>query len=151
VPGMRFFHDGQLEGRRVHVAMQLRRRLVEPAHEGLQAFHDRLLEALARPEAHEGQWRLCSSGPAWVGNSTHEQLVAMTWTAGEARLLAVANYGPMRAQGLVPLPQLPARPFTFIDRLGPARYQREGGELAGRGLYLDLPAWGHHLFELAPG
>jgi membrane-bound lytic murein transglycosylase B len=34
------------------------------------------------------------------------------------------------------------------DLLGPACYAREGDELAGRGLYLDLPPWGHHLFEV---
>ena len=30
-----------------------------------------------------------------------------------------------------------------VDLLGPARYRREGDELTGRGLYLDLPAWGY--------
>jgi hypothetical protein len=27
-------------------------------------------------------------------------------------------------------------------------YDRPGDELAGRGLYLDMPAWGYHLFEI---
>ena len=30
------------------------------------------------------------------------------------------------------------------------RYEREGDELARRGLYLDMPAWGHHVFEVTP-
>jgi hypothetical protein len=29
------------------------------------------------------------------------------------------------------------------------RYERDGGDLARRGLYLDLPAWGHHVFSVA--
>ena len=36
----------------------------------------------------------------------------------------------------------------LVDLLGPARYRREGDALTGRGLYLDLPAWGFHLFSL---
>jgi hypothetical protein len=34
------------------------------------------------------------------------------------------------------------------DLTGPARYERDADDLATRGLYLDLPAWGHHVFEL---
>ena len=28
-------------------------------------------------------------------------------------------------------------------------YERDGDELAGSGLYLDLPAWGYHVFDVA--
>jgi hypothetical protein len=28
------------------------------------------------------------------------------------------------------------------------RYERGGDEVASRGLYLDLPPWGYHVFEL---
>jgi hypothetical protein len=31
--------------------------------------------------------------------------------------------------------------------MGPATYDRDGGDLASRGLYLDLPPWGYHVFE----
>jgi hypothetical protein len=27
-------------------------------------------------------------------------------------------------------------------------YERDGDDLARRGLYLDLPAWGYHVFEV---
>jgi len=32
--------------------------------------------------------------------------------------------------------------------LSPARYDRDGSDLASRGLYLDVPAWGYHVFEM---
>ena len=32
--------------------------------------------------------------------------------------------------------------------MSPARYEREGDELISRGLYLDMPAWGYHVFEV---
>jgi hypothetical protein len=31
---------------------------------------------------------------------------------------------------------------------GPAVYERCGDDRLGRGLYLDLPPWGHRLFEV---
>jgi hypothetical protein len=32
--------------------------------------------------------------------------------------------------------------------MGPSRYERDGNDLAARGLYLDMPEWGYHVFEM---
>jgi hypothetical protein len=34
------------------------------------------------------------------------------------------------------------------DLMSDVAYLRHGGELVDPGLYLDMPAWGHHVFEL---
>jgi hypothetical protein len=39
----------------------------------------------------------------------------------------------------------------FHDLFGTADYDRSAAELRGRGLYLDLPAWGYHAFVVEPG
>src|SRR4029077_6361693 len=46
-PGMRLFFDGQLEGRKSGLPIQLTREADEPADEAAARFYDRLLEALA--------------------------------------------------------------------------------------------------------
>jgi hypothetical protein len=150
VPGMRFVYEGQLEGRKVQVPMHVGRRPQEPVDVALQAFYRRLLQALKRPEAHEGQWRLWTCRPAWDGNGTWDQFIVFSWEQGSRRLLAAVNYGPVQGQCYVTLglPGLVGRKFTLLDLLGDARYDREGDGLAGNGLYLDMPAWGFHLFEL---
>jgi hypothetical protein len=33
--------------------------------------------------------------------------------------------------------------------MGPNAYEREGTELSERGLYLDLPGWGYHVFRVS--
>jgi len=60
------------------------------------------------------------------------------------------NFQPNQAQCYVRLPHstLAGRSHDLIDLLGPARYRREGDDLTGHGLYLDLPPWGFHLFSL---
>jgi hypothetical protein len=150
VPGLRFFHEGQLEGRKVHVSMHLGRRPREPVDEGLRAFYLRLLEVLGRPEAHEGSWRLRECRPAWEGNPTWEGFVVTSWDGPAGRLLACANLGPTRGQCWVEaaFPGLARGPVLLRDLLGEACYERDGAELSGRGLYLDLPAWGHHVFAV---
>jgi hypothetical protein len=151
-PGLRFFHEGQLEGRKVHVSMHLGRRPDEPPDLALRAFHDRLLAVLARPEVHDGRWRLCECRPAWDGNPTWDRFVVMSWEGARGRrLLAAVNYGPTQAQCWVQAPLEDAGAGAKVvlrDLLGDARYERDGAELASKGLYLDLPPWGRHAFAV---
>jgi hypothetical protein len=50
----------------------------------------------------------------------------------------------------LPFGDLRGRQFLLRDLMGPARYERAGDDLASRGLYLDLPEWGYHVFEMVP-
>jgi glycosidase len=152
-PGLRFFHEGQLEGRKVHVSMHLGRRPDEAPDTGLRDFHGRLLAALAREEVHVGSWRLCEVRPAWSENPTWDRFVVMSWEhPGGGRLLAAVNYGPTQGQcwAEVPFSGL-SRKVVLRDLLGDARYERDGAELASKGLYLDLPAWGRNVFAVEAG
>lgn len=148
--GLRFIYEGQLEGRKVHPSMHVGRRPAEPVDDDLRAFYSRLLECLKRPEVREGDWRLWTCRPAWEGNPTSDQFIVSSWQSGERRLLTAVNYGAVRGQCYVTLglEGLRGRRFTLVDLLGDASYQRDGDGLAGNGLYLDMPAWGHEVFEL---
>jgi Alpha amylase, catalytic domain len=151
VPGLRFFHEGQLEGRRNKVSMHLGRRPDEPVDPALRDFYQGLLECLKRPEVREGRWRLLDCRAAWEDNRTWKQFIAFVWEGpADQRLLITVNYGPTQGQCYVSLPlnHLRGRKVELRDLMGPARYERGGDELAARGLYLDLPEWGYHVFEM---
>ena len=150
VPGMRFFHEGQREGRRVRVSMHVGRRPVEAPDPAVVAFYDRLLPCLGRSEVHDGEWSLWTCRSAWEGNQTYADMIVFTWTEGERRLLVAVNYAPRQGQCYVTLDLqgLAGRTFTLVDLLGDARYERDGDGLRASGLYLDMPPWGHHVFEM---
>jgi hypothetical protein len=150
VPGLRLVHEGQLEGRRVRVPMQLGRRPDEPLDEEVHAFYVGLLACMRRPEARDGRWRLLACRPAWDGNETWERFVAFTCWDAASRLLVTVNYGPTQGQCYLELDDfgLAGRAWMLADLLSPARYVRDGDELEARGLYLDLPPWGQHAFEV---
>jgi len=150
VPGMRFFHEGQFEGRRTHVSMHLGRRPAEDVNQELRDFYARLLPCLRRPEVRDGTWQLGVCRPAWADNPTHEQFVVSWWHKGEDRLVSVVNYGGWRGQCYVTLsmPGLAGGRFALADLLSDIRYERSGDDLGGWGLYLDMPPWGRHVFDL---
>jgi len=150
--GLRFFHEGQLQGRRVHVSMHLGRRPTEPVDADLLTFYTRLLSCLQRPELHDGEWQLASVRPAWDGNPTHQQLIVSSWQSGEQRLLVAVNYGASQAQGYITadLTGMAGRQFTLADLMSDTRYERAGDDIVARGLYLDMPPWGYNVFALQP-
>jgi Alpha amylase, catalytic domain len=150
VPGLRFFHEGQLEGRRARVPMHLGRRPSEARDPEAQAFYERLLEALKLPVMRLGRWRMLMSDAAWPGNPTARNVFAFSWDLDRQRVLVAVNYGPTQAQCYVKLPwrDLAGDTYVLRDRLSDARYVRSGDDLHDRGLYLDVPAWHAHLFDL---
>ena len=150
-PGLRFFHQGEIEGARVRLPVQLRRGPVEPGDLELRDFYHRLLDCLSEPAIREGEWTLLECRPAWEGNRTNDSFLAYGWQSGaEQRVLVVVNYSSAPGQCFIPLPfeGLEGRRWSLKDLLGDAAYYREGEDLAGRGLYVDMPPWGRHVFTL---
>jgi hypothetical protein len=151
VPGLRFVHEGQPAGRKVRTSNHLRRRVPEPVDRELESFYARLLACVRRAETREGDWRLLACEPAWDGNPTWDRFIAFSWETPGRRLLVAVNYGATHAQCYVRLPwaDVAGRAVVFHDLMAPSiEYGRDGTDVSRRGLYLDLPPWGYHIFEI---
>ena len=150
-PGLRFFHHGQFEGRRKRISPHLVRAPIEAPDDALRQFYDRLLAVIHHPTVRDGDWRLLESTPAWEGNWTSGCFVAWLWTgtAGDRWLVAV-NYAANQSQCYVRLPQMDHGHgvVRFEDQMGGGGFARDRHDLDARGLYLDLPAWGYHIFAI---
>ncbi len=152
-PGLRFLHQGQRDGKRVRIPVHLARGPNEPMEAGTAAFYDGLVQVLKDPAFRAGAWRLLTCHPAWAWNETWDGFVAFAWTGpSDSRRLVTVNYAPHPGQCYVPLPwsDLDGRTWRLRDLMGDAVYDRDGANLARRGLYLDMPSWGYHAFEVQP-
>ena len=150
-PGLRFFHQGQFEGRRKRISPHLCRGPAEPADQHLQQFYDRLRTVLRLPVVREGQWKLLECIPAWEGNWSWDCFVAFAWQGrnGE-RLLVAVNYAPNQSQCYLRLPfaDLRGSEWRLQDQLEETAYDRDGNDLQSRGLYLDMSPWQASVFAL---
>jgi hypothetical protein len=153
-PGLRFFHQGQFEGRKKRISPHLGRAPEETCDPQLHEFYERLLAILRQPLLRNGRWRLLECMPAWDGNWTWDCFIAFAWQDDKGdRLLAVVNYAPNQSQCYVRLPfdNLGGSQWRLQDQLGDAVYDRDGRELETRGHYLDLSPWQSHVFKMSVG
>ena len=148
VPGLTLWHDGQFEGRRTHLPVFLGRRPREAVDGNLRDLHLRLIEVA--PRIRRGAWTLLTAD-GWPDNPTHQEVLAWSWhSAGEPAHVVVVNWSAAAAQARIrlPFPSLGGSTWQLTDELTGATYHRDGEELRSPGLFVDLPAWGSHVFSV---
>jgi hypothetical protein len=150
-PGLRFFHEGQLQGWPKKISVHLCRGPEQPIDPGLQEFYRQLLDALRLDVFRDGDWQLLECKPAWEGNWTSDCMIAFAWRSQDGQQAVVAvNYAPNQSQCYLalPWPNLQGQIYRLNNLMGTDSYDRSGDSLLAPGLYLDLPAWGNAVFEL---
>ena len=62
----------------------------------------------------------------------------------------MVNFAPNQSQCYVQVPgdYVDGQTVRLRDRMSSEQYERDVEDLRTRGLYLDLPPWGYHVFEL---
>jgi hypothetical protein len=152
-PGLRFFHQGQFEGRNQRISPHLVRAPAGPDNARLARFYARLLAILREPVVRHGHWQLLDCLPAWDGNQSFDSFITFAWQANDSWLLVAVNFAPHQSQTFVRLPfsGLSGQSWLLRDRLETSMvYERDGDDLHSRGLYLDVAPWQCHVLALEP-
>ncbi len=152
-PGLRFFHDGQLEGRRIHLPVQLVREPEETPDPEIMSFYDRLLAICNTPAFHDGEWTLMEVSQAGKGNESYHNLLAWCWCYAEQFKIVVVNYSPNPAEGRLKLtpPLENTDRVTFRDELTDTAYTQDPKELSSQGLYIALSPFHAFIFDMTKG
>lgn len=150
-PGLRFFHQGQFEGRKKRISPHLGRGPDEPIDVSLKQFYTWLLGVLRQPAVRDGQWRLLECAPAWGGNWTVDCFLSFAWEGlANERLVVAVNFAPNQSQCHVRLPwtDLAGNKWQLKDQLAGSSYDWNGDDLLGKGLYLDMAPWQSCVFSI---
>jgi len=152
VPGLRLFHDGQLEGKRIHLPIQLVHEPEEEPDTGILEFYKRLLAICNGPAFHEGKWRLVEVSHA-ENNTTHDSLLAWLWHHSDQTKLVVVNYSSGQAEGWLRLliPSKTVGRVALCDELTGATHIGDYKTLGTQGIYLDIPPWNVRIFDMGCG
>ncbi len=150
LPGLRFYQQGQFEGRRIQLPVALSHAAAETADPALEAFYRQLLQISNEMVFHSGSWRRLDVQD--FGDGLAANLIAYDWQTENSWKLIVVNFGEATAQGRLHLGDRiqAGRSYRFNDQLNQAVYLRDGDELRAAGLYVRLDGFQAHLFEIAP-
>jgi glycosidase len=148
LPGARMFHEGQADGRKIRLPVFLGRRPDEQLDRELQVFYKKLLKGINTPIFRSGSWTLCDRD-GWPDNQSYRNLVAWSWRSEDDRCLIVANLSDYAAQGRIRVPwsDVGGDSLRLSDALSDETYLRDGYEMQGPGLYIDLAPWGCNFFQ----
>lgn len=150
LPSMKLIHDGQLEGKKFHHAIQLKRLHKEDTNAELKNFYNRLFDSIKKSSIINGYFKFLQPLPAWEGNPAYYNFVTFFYEDENLKKdLVVINLSPYQSQCRVKIESydLIGKNFLIKDRLSDEEYIRNGDEMFNKGLYLDLKPYQSQIFE----
>ncbi|XZE36936.1 alpha-amylase family glycosyl hydrolase [Pirellulaceae bacterium SH501] len=142
--GLKFFHEGQLEGWCKKISPHVVRRAAEPVNDEIKDFYTRLLKLLQNDILQRGRWLQLDPKPAWDNNLSFENIIAFRWKDPEFRhLLVIVNYSPAESQARLRLTidRNCVSHVRFEDRFSNASFEHHRGELFNPGMLVQLKPW----------
>ena len=150
LPGLRFYYDGQFEGKQVRLPVQLGRERHEDIDTVIQPFYTTLLTIVNDPVFHNGQWSLLTPVMAWEDNYSYQNMLAWRWQDEMTTKIVVVNFSETLSQCRLFF----SAPFKndhvqLTDELTGIRYERKTSEIMEQGLFIELKAYQSHIFSCA--
>jgi hypothetical protein len=150
LPGLCLMHDGQAEGRRHRLPVQLVREPPEEPDAESAAFYDHLLGVCREISFRNARWVPGEISPAVEGDDTHRQLVSWSWHSPGQLCIVVINYSAAPARGRlgIALPDWLPGSVTARDILHGCSYSYDRADLEAQGLYVALEPWQSHVLAV---
>src|SRR5262249_6487646 len=128
-PGLRFFHQGQLEGARILIPTHLRRAPCEPPDATAIAFYTRLLSVIGADDVfRDGVWTPLAPQPAWPDNPTWRNFIACSWGGrNDCRYVVAVNHADHQGQCrlVLPVDDRHSARLRLVDVMGDELYVRD--------------------------
>ena len=150
IPGARLVHEGQMEGLKIKLPVQLGRRQAEVINQVLLNFYQNLLNIILGKEFANTNWSLCRINPVDSIDSSFKNIISYYWWIDDKCLLIVVNFSSHFSKAHIGIDTIDfgSENWKFTDLLNRKEFQYEGKNLEEYGLYIELEAWKGHVFNI---
>lgn len=140
IPGAHLFHQGQFEGFKIKLPIELLRRPPEKFDEQIFSFYENILLNLKEISDDETNWLVLA----------YQNFIGLLKNINEVYYLAAVNFSDSRLKCFLrfDIPATPSGKLFFKDIFSTLECLADKLEIISRGLYLDLPSYGFHLFKI---
>ncbi|MCJ7424576.1 hypothetical protein MUP01_09970, partial [Candidatus Bathyarchaeota archaeon] len=147
--GLRFFHDGQLEGRSIRIPLQLSHVQLEKDDQEIFDHYMKLLKLANDRILHDGEWILLDSRNVSNEDRTNDNLLSWAWKFGDSFKIIVVNYSGITSQGFIKMPtDFEDCSIVFFDELTGEKYVYRLDKILNEGLYIRLEPFQSHFFSV---
>lgn len=148
IEGMRFFYDGQFEGKRIKLPVQLGTEPHEHPNSEMIEFYSRLFHVTANDIFKMGSWSMLETNTSWEGNTTFKNMIAYQWVLNNRKRIVIVNYSDVISTCRLKF-DLTGYPeeFEMEDLFNNQKYIRSAEEVVSSGLYVELRPWQAHIFS----
>ncbi len=151
LPGLKLYHQGQLEGKKIKIPLQLIRAKHEEPDTATRAFYKKLLRITKADIFKNGKWELKETASS--GDNSFENIIAYSWRLnGKLKLIAV-NASPHTGSCRISLKKELAASsddYNLYDELDGKTYVRNSREMSEPGLTVILEGFHAHIFDISP-
>lgn len=148
IQGLRFYYDGQFEGKRIKLPVQLGREPDEKINKNMADFYNNLLNISKAEIFRKGNWVQHNPIKCSEDDTTFFNILAWEWKYKEERRLVVVNYSKQISSCRIRL-NLDGygKEIILEDLLNKVEYCRDKSEIEIAGLFIKLGKYGSHIFS----
>jgi glycosidase len=146
IQGMKFYYDGQFEGKKTKLPVQLSREPEEKFSGTVNKFYLKLLSVIKDDTFTYGQWKLLQPLPAGNGNLLFENFFAWQWSYNNIRKIVIINYSELTGQCRLKF-EVPINDdyISLYDQLNERNFERFVSEIRNLGLFIELKGFASHI------
>lgn len=147
IPGLKLYFDGQFEGKKVKLPVQLGREPDETLDSDLKGFYDHLLSTLKKYKITDGKFKILETVQAFDDNATNRNILAWLWENDRNKFLVVINYSLETSVCRIKTEFSSSHEeIVLYDLLNEKEYSRLEKEVIIEGLYIQLEPYSSHIF-----
>ncbi len=146
--GMHFYFDGQFEGKRVKLPVQLGREPLEKPNKSFINFYNHLLNITKHDIFKIGSWRQLKPDKCSENDFSFYNILAWKWEHKTENRLVVVNFSNTISICLLKLNiKENSEKIVLTDLLNNIKYEREKHEIEQNGLFIKLGKYESHIFS----
>jgi len=149
IQGMILYHDGQFEGKKIKLPVQLAREPFEKEDDRIKKFYYKLLRITSDIIFRNGEWTMLDPTPSANSDFSFENFLIWQWKFENRLMIVAINYSNTTSRCRVKFETPKDKMILNLnDVLNSVSYERSVEEINERGLYIELKPFCSHIFAI---
>lgn len=150
IPGAAFYFDGQCDGKKIKIPVQLGREPEEKQDEKIKEFYQKLFNITKENIFRNGNWKYLETTPVASSDLSNDNLLAWEWRLGNEMRIVVVNYNNNTSRCRLKFNISSEKDeIVLIDLINNNTYKRSAKEISEKGLFIELKSFNSHIFQLS--